>query len=134
MIWNRIVNQAKCRPATCKPLKQLIFFPLTTDVLALSKEVSFEAKHRLAFLFTFNKEQKKLPQSPRGPFTKDTLFKPIPSSRESVASRTNKAVRSILDAEVDERVAKTLRLRKQRLERTLTAATPVPKKKAQKIK
>ncbi|WP_139364468.1 MULTISPECIES: hypothetical protein [unclassified Ochrobactrum] len=107
---------------------------MTTDVLALSKEVSFEAKHRLAFLFTFNKEQKKLPQSPRGPFTKDTLFKPIPSSRESVASRTNKAVRSILDAEVDERVAKTLRLRKQRLERTLTAATPVPKKKAQKIK
>lgn len=41
----------------------------------------------------------------------------IPSGRESIASRTDKAVRSILDAEVSERDAKTLRLRKQRLER-----------------
>lgn len=49
-------------------------------------------------------------------FTKDTLFKRIPSGRESIASRTDKAVRSILDAEVSERDAKTLRLRKQRLE------------------
>ena len=75
-----------------------------------------------------------MPQDPRGPFTKDTLFKPIPSSREWVASRTNKAVRTILDAEVDERVAKTLRLRKQRLERELIVVTPAPRKKALKIK
>ena len=68
-----------------------------------------------------------MPQDPRGSFTKHTLFKPVPSSRESVASRTNKAVRTILDAEADERVAKTLRLRKQRQE--MESIMPPPSKK-----
>lgn len=88
----------------------------------------------LGLFYSLQKGLQQLPQDPRGPFTKDTLFKPIPSSRESVASRTNKAVRTILDAEVDERVAKTLRLRKQRLERELIVVTPAPRKKALKIK
>jgi len=100
---------------------------LTTEVLALSKETSFEAKHCLAFFIHLQKGLQQLPQDPRGPFTKDTLFKPIPSSRESVASRTNKAVRTILDAEIDERVAKTLRLRKQRHEMESITAPPSKK-------
>lgn len=81
----------------------------------------------LGLFYSLQKGLQQLPQDPSRPFTKDTLFKLITSSRESVASRTNKAVRTILDAEIDERVAKTLRLRKQRHEMESITAPPSKK-------
>ncbi|NKB78864.1 hypothetical protein HED49_06880 [Ochrobactrum daejeonense] len=100
---------------------------MTTDVLALSKEVDLGSGHCPTFLFTFKRITTIAPRSTRLLY-ETYSFQARPFLSESVASRTNKAVRTILDAEVDERVAKTLRLRKQRQE--MESIMPPPSKRA----
>lgn len=62
-------------------------------------------------------------------FTKETLFKPVTSVKESNASRIDRTVRSIQQVETDARIAKTLRLKNARMEYELTIILPVTKKK-----
>jgi len=61
--------------------------------------------------------------------TKETLFKPVTSGKESNASRIDRTVRSIQQIETDAIHAKTLRLRNARMEYEKTIVSPVAKKK-----
>ena len=54
--------------------------------------------------------------------TKTTLFKPTPPRAETLMDKTTRIVRGIIDEEAEQRLLKTSRLRKARLERE--AATP----------
>ncbi|TKT81260.1 hypothetical protein [Aquamicrobium sp. LC103] len=49
--------------------------------------------------------------------TKENVFKPAPSRIEAKADVTTKVARSIIDAEVASREAKTARLRRARLQK-----------------
>jgi predicted nucleotidyltransferase len=62
-------------------------------------------------------------------YTKETLFKPISSVKESIAERIDRTARSIQKVETDARIAKTLRLRKARMEYEQTIVPSVAKKK-----
>lgn len=68
--------------------------------------------------------------------TKDTLFKPSAPRAETVMDKTTRVVRDILETETEKREAKTLRLRKTRLEREAASpkadAAPKPKTRARK--
>ncbi|MFK4821838.1 hypothetical protein ACI0FS_16795 [Ochrobactrum quorumnocens] len=65
-------------------------------------------------------------------FTKETLFKPTSSVKESIADRVDRTARSIQQVETDARIAKTLRLRNARMEYEQTIVLPVAKKKRTK--
>ena len=54
--------------------------------------------------------------------TKTTFFKPAPPRAETLMDKTTRIVRGIIDEEAEQRLLKTSRLRKARLERE--AATP----------
>ncbi|OYR15663.1 hypothetical protein [Brucella thiophenivorans] len=54
-------------------------------------------------------------------FTKDTLFKPVATRNESQKSRTDVAVKTILNEEKCANSAKTERLRAARIARDLAA-------------
>ncbi|MCM0752889.1 hypothetical protein DEA98_22565 [Brucella pseudogrignonensis] len=61
--------------------------------------------------------------------TKETLFKPTSSVKESIAERIDRTARSIQKVETDARIAKTLRLRKARMEYEQTIVPPVAKRR-----
>jgi len=65
-------------------------------------------------------------------FTKETLFKPASSVKESIAARIDRTARAIQQVEMDARIAKTLRLRNARMEYEQTIVQPVAKKKRAK--
>lgn len=64
---------------------------------------------------------------------KDTLFKATQTKAETVMDKTTRVVREMLDTETEKREAKTMRLRKNRLEREAAtqeeppAAKPKPR-------
>ena len=60
--------------------------------------------------------------------TKENLFRPTPSRAQSKADLTNSTARAIIKAEVDEREAKTNRLRQARLEMEARQPAPAPAK------
>ncbi|WP_146345534.1 hypothetical protein [Falsiphaeobacter marinintestinus] len=61
--------------------------------------------------------------------TKNTLFKPAAPRAETLGDKTTRAVRLILDEEMEKREAKTDRLRKARLEREAFSKPEAPKVK-----
>lgn len=63
------------------------------------------------------------------------IFKPNPSRQESRADTTTTVARTIAQAEIAAREAKTARLRKLRLQKEAeTAEQPAPKKRAVRAK
>jgi hypothetical protein len=100
---------------------------LTTDVLALLKEVYFRGQ-ALPDLF-YLKRNSFMSIETQQTYTKETLFKPTSSVKETIAERIDRTARSIQKVETDARIAKTLRLRKARMEYEETIVPPVAKKK-----
>ncbi|MCX2696166.1 hypothetical protein [Ochrobactrum chromiisoli] len=62
-------------------------------------------------------------------YTKETLFKPTSSVKETIAARIDRTARAIQQVEMDARIEKTLRLRNARMEYEQTIVLPVAKKK-----
>jgi hypothetical protein len=60
------------------------------------------------------------------------VFAPNPSRQDSKANTTSSVARSILEAEVKQREAKTARLRALRLKMEAEAAPPAPAKAAKR--
>lgn len=65
-------------------------------------------------------------------YTKETLFKPTSSVKESSADRIDRTARSIQQVEMDARIEKTIRLKNARMEYEQTIVLPVAKKKKAK--
>lgn len=65
-------------------------------------------------------------------YTKETLFKPTSSVKETIADRIDRTARSIQQVELDARIAKTIRLRNARMEYEQTIVLPVAKNKKAK--
>lgn len=65
-------------------------------------------------------------------YTKETLFKPTSSVKESIADRIDRTARSIQQVEMDARIEKTIRLKNARMEYEQTIVLPVAKKKKAK--
>jgi len=100
---------------------------LTTDVLALLKEVYFTGQAMPDLFYLKRNSFMSIEMQPT--HTKETLFKPTSSVKESIAERIDRTARSIQKVETDARIAKTLRLRKARMEYEQTIVPPVAKKK-----
>ncbi len=65
-------------------------------------------------------------------YTKETLFKPSSTVKESIADRIDRTARSIQQVEMDARIAKTIRLKNARMEYEQTIVLPVAKNKKAK--